>query len=86
MQRCGFEPGEVRVVLLESQPFGSDRQQYRLVDAATGEFERGHLLVSDMVSRQPWELDDLPHYPAPAPHPPLQLTIAATATVTGRCG
>jgi len=63
-ERCGFEPGELRVVLLESQPFGSDRQQYRLVDGATGEFERGHVLVSDMVSRQPWEVADLPIYPA----------------------
>jgi hypothetical protein len=72
-ERCGFEPGEVRVVLLESQPFGSDRQQYRLVDAATGEFERGHLLVSDMVSRQPWEVDDLPRYPAVTPSPPVRV-------------
>jgi len=30
-----------------------------LIDAATGEFERGHITVQDMVTRQPWA-DDVP--------------------------
>ncbi|MFR9749863.1 DUF3556 domain-containing protein [Nocardia sp. 004] len=54
-QRCHFEPGEVRVVLLEGQPIHRQTQQYRLVDAATGEFERGYVEVADMVTRQPWD-------------------------------
>lgn len=58
-QRCGFEPGEVRVVLLDAQPIQRQTQQYRLVDAATGEFERGEVRVADMVTRQPWE-DNVP--------------------------
>lgn len=58
-QRCGFEPGEVRVVILDAQPIHRQTQAYRLVDAATGEFERGHVDVAEMVSRQPWD-DDLP--------------------------
>ena len=41
-ERCHFEPGEVRVVLLDAQPIHRQRQEYRLVDAATGEFERGY--------------------------------------------
>jgi Transmembrane protein of unknown function (DUF3556) len=69
-ERCGFEPGEVRVVLLEARPAGSDRQEYRLVDAATGEFDRGFLLVSDLVSRQPWEVSDLPVYSSNPLGPP----------------
>ncbi|BBY34680.1 hypothetical protein BST33_14515 [Mycolicibacter minnesotensis] len=60
-QRCGFEPGEVRVVILDAQPIHRQTQAYRLVDAATGEFERGHVKVADMVARQPWQ-DDLPAY------------------------
>ncbi len=32
---------------------------YRLVDAATGEFERGYVRVADMVNQQPWD-DDVP--------------------------
>ena len=58
-QRCRFEPGEVRVVLLDAQPIHRQRQAYRLVDAATGEFETGWVAVADMVTRQPWD-DDLP--------------------------
>jgi hypothetical protein len=58
-QRCGFEPGDVRVVILDAQPIHVQRQEYRLVDAATGEFERGYVEVDDMVTTQPWA-DDLP--------------------------
>jgi len=58
-ERCHFEPGEVRIVLLDAQPIHRQTQQYRLVDAATGEFERGYVKVADMVNRQPWA-DDVP--------------------------
>jgi hypothetical protein len=58
-KRCHFEPGEVRVVMLDAQPIHKQTQQYRLVDAATGEFERGYVQVADMVTRQPWA-DDVP--------------------------
>ncbi len=58
-KRCHFEPGEVRVVMLDAQPIHNQTQQYRLVDAATGEFERGYVRVADMVIRQPWA-DDVP--------------------------
>jgi Transmembrane protein of unknown function (DUF3556) len=58
-KRCRFEPGEVRVVMLDAQPIHRQTQQYRLVDAATGEFERGYVRVADMVTRQPWA-DDVP--------------------------
>ena len=54
-QRCHFEPGEVRIVMLDAQPIHRQRQEYRLVDAATGEFERGIVEVADMVTRQPWD-------------------------------
>lgn len=53
--RCHFEPGEVRIVMLDAQPIHHQTQQYRLVDAATGEFERGYVKVADMVTRQPWD-------------------------------
>jgi hypothetical protein len=58
-ERCHFEPGEVRVVLLDAQPIHKQTQQYRLVDAATGQFESGEVRVADMVTRQPWA-DDVP--------------------------
>jgi len=58
-ERCHFEPGEVRVLLLDAQPIHKQQQEYRLVDAATGEFERGFVRVADMVTRQPWD-DEVP--------------------------
>jgi hypothetical protein len=53
-ERCHFAPGELRVVMLESQPLHRQRQHYRIVDAATGLVEEGHVAVADMVARQPW--------------------------------
>jgi len=58
-ERCRFEPGEVRVVVLESQPAHLRRQRYRIFDAATGLVEEGWVNVADMVERQPW-LDERP--------------------------
>ncbi len=57
--RCHFEPGEVRVILVDGQPIHKQSHEYRLVDAATGEFERGTFRVADTCARQPWE-DDVP--------------------------
>jgi hypothetical protein len=54
-ERCHFEPGEIRVVLIDAQPIHRQTQQYRLVDAATGEFESGYVNVADLVTRQPWD-------------------------------
>ncbi len=58
-KRCHFEPGEVRVVLIDAQPIQTQTQRYRLVDAATGQFESGYINVADAVTRQPWA-DDIP--------------------------
>jgi hypothetical protein len=53
-ERCGFGPGDVRVIVLESQPIQRRHQRYRIVDAATGLVEEGEVAVADMVARQPW--------------------------------
>jgi Transmembrane protein of unknown function (DUF3556) len=58
-ERCRFGPGEVRVVVLESQAAHVQRQRYRIFDAATGLVEEGWVNVADMVERQPW-LDERP--------------------------
>lgn len=41
-------------MILDTQPIHIQRQEYRLVDAATGEFECGYVDVDDMVTTQPW--------------------------------
>jgi hypothetical protein len=53
-ERCHYEPGDLRVVTLESQPAHVQRQRYRIYDAATGLVEEGTVNVADMVGRQPW--------------------------------
>ena len=53
-EQCHFEPGEVRVITLESQPAHIQRQRYRIWDAADGLLEEGWVNVADMVARLPW--------------------------------
>ena len=55
---CQYEPGELRVVYLESQPIQVQRQHYRIYDAATGLIEEGWVSVSDMRARGPWLEED----------------------------
>ncbi|WP_316759634.1 DUF3556 domain-containing protein [Streptomyces herbicida] len=78
-QRCGFAPGDLRVVVLESQPTHRSRQHYRIVDAASGLIEEGFVNVRDMVTRQPW-LDDeapvIPVEPVAAPRPATEVAAA----------
>jgi hypothetical protein len=61
-ERCDYGEGDLRVILLESQPIHRQRQHYRIVDAATGVVEEGQVRVEDMVQRQPW-LDGDPTIP-----------------------
>jgi hypothetical protein len=61
-ERCRFEPGELRVITLESQPAHIQRQRYRIYDAATGLLEEGWVNVADMVARVPW-LDESWDFP-----------------------
>lgn len=56
-ERCRFAPGELIVVLLESQPWHTMTQRYRVVDAALGVIERGVVDVHEMLKAQPWLAD-----------------------------
>jgi hypothetical protein len=51
---CGFAPGDVRVVMVESQPMHQQRWTWTIADAADGVLERGETSVASMRSRQPW--------------------------------
>ena len=59
--RRQFEPGELVVVWVESQAWGSKVQHYKVIDAALGVIERGTWKVADAVDEQPW----LPNGPIP---------------------
>jgi uncharacterized membrane protein YkgB len=56
-----FEPGELVVVWVESQAWGSKVQHYKVIDGALGVIERGTWQVADAVAEQPW----LPNGPIP---------------------
>ncbi|GAA2399622.1 DUF3556 domain-containing protein [Mycolicibacterium llatzerense] len=56
-----FEPGELIVVWVESQPIQRRVQEYKVIDAALGVIERGTWNVEDCVKEQPW----LPNGPIP---------------------
>jgi hypothetical protein len=56
-----FEPGELIVVWVESQPIHRRIQRYKVIDAALGVLERGTWNVADAVKQQPW----LPNGPIP---------------------
>jgi Transmembrane protein of unknown function (DUF3556) len=60
-RQVGFEPGELVIVWVESQPVHRDDQEYKVIDAALGVIERGTWKVADAVNEQPW----LPNGPIP---------------------
>jgi len=53
-KQCGFEEGELRCVMVESQPLGQSTLHYRILDAKTGLLEQGHANVRELRARQPW--------------------------------
>ncbi len=52
--QCAFEPGELRCVMVESQPLFKSTLAYRIHDANRGLMESGHVSVNDLRTRQPW--------------------------------
>jgi len=68
--QVGFEPGELVVAWVESQPVHRGDQAYQVIDAALGVIERGTWQVADAVAEQPW----LPNGPIP-----VQVTWSRTA-------
>jgi transmembrane protein DUF3556 len=53
-ERCGFAPGDLRVIFLESQPIQRQAHHYFIWDAATGLIEEGEVRIRDLLAQQPW--------------------------------
>ena len=68
-----FEPGELIVVWVESQPIHRRIQHYKVIDAALGVIERGTWNVEDVVKEQPW-----------LPNGPIPLNVTWTRPATGQ--
>lgn len=52
--QCGFEPGELRCVMVESQPMLGQCLAWRIWDAHSGLVDRGELEVRELRELQPW--------------------------------
>ena len=63
-RQCGYAPGELRCLFVESQPLFGDRMTYRLADAHDGVIETGELDVKQLRAWQPWPD---PWVPTPSP-------------------
>lgn len=53
-RQCDFDEGELRCIMVESQPLGQRTLHYRILDARTGLLEEGHADVRELRARQPW--------------------------------
>ena len=53
-QQCGFAPGGLRVVMVESQPLFGRTMRWKIVDAATGVIEEGETEIDPMRAVQPY--------------------------------
>jgi hypothetical protein len=52
--QCNFEDGEVRAVMIESQPLFGRTMKWKIVDARRGLLEEGETEIAPMRALQPW--------------------------------
>jgi hypothetical protein len=52
--QCAFDEGELRCIMVESQPLGRGTLHYRVLDAKTGVLAAGDVEVAELRRRQPW--------------------------------
>jgi hypothetical protein len=53
-EQCQFESGELRCIMVESQPLGRSTLHYRILDAKDGLIEEGQADVRLLRKQQPW--------------------------------
>jgi hypothetical protein len=52
--QCGFEDGEVRVIMVESQPIFGRTMQWKIADAKRGVIAEGETAIAPMRAAMPW--------------------------------
>jgi transmembrane protein DUF3556 len=57
--QCGFEDGEVRAIVVESQPLHRSTLHWRIFDAKRGLLAEGHAHLDDLARRAPWDYGEL---------------------------
>ncbi len=53
-EQCEFDEGELRVIMVESQPLFGDANAWVIADAARGVIDEGQVPVQDYIELQPW--------------------------------
>ena len=53
-KRCRYDSGELRCIMVESQPMGRPHLDWRIVDAMDGQLDAGRLSVRDLLELQPY--------------------------------
>jgi hypothetical protein len=53
-EQCQFEAGELRCIMVESQPLGRSTLHYRIQDAKDGLIEEGQADIRRLRTQQPW--------------------------------
>jgi hypothetical protein len=57
-EQCAFEPGELRVVMVESQPLFGRTMRWKIVDAVAGVLVDGETEIAAMRALPPWPTGD----------------------------
>jgi hypothetical protein len=57
--QCQFEEGELRVLMVESQPLLGSSLHWRIADAKTGIFAEGHAPLEQLAKRDPWDYGEI---------------------------
>ncbi|MFN8644523.1 MAG: DUF3556 domain-containing protein [Candidatus Binatia bacterium] len=53
--QCHFAPGELRAIMVESQPLLGGSLHWRILDAAEGQLAEGHVPLAALARRAPWD-------------------------------
>jgi hypothetical protein len=54
-EQCGFEDGELRAIMVESQPLLGSTLHWRIHDAKRGLLAEGHASLDELARRAPWD-------------------------------
>ncbi len=57
--QCQFEDGEVRAIMVESQPLFGSTLHWRIVDAKRGQLAEGYVPLTELAKRAPWDYGDI---------------------------
>ena len=54
-ERCHFADGDLRAIMVESQPLLGSTLHWRIVDAARGQLAEGYVPLAQLARRAPWD-------------------------------